>query len=193
MKIIFIRHGQTTGDVEDRYGGDYDDHLTQEGVRQAECLAKELKDKNIEKISVSPLARAQETAEILVKEIGCKIETQAIFKERNQNGILTGMIRSEAKQKYPELVEKLKDKFNTIEGAESYEDFKNRITEGFGDLISQNFDCVAVVWHGGPMRVLYRDILKIGEITPGDCCWVEIERYGAEFKITDSKRIQVIV
>ncbi len=35
MKLIFIRHGETTGDVEDRYGGDYDDNLTAKGHEQA--------------------------------------------------------------------------------------------------------------------------------------------------------------
>ena len=32
MKIYLIRHGETTSDIEDRFGGDYDDHLTSHGV-----------------------------------------------------------------------------------------------------------------------------------------------------------------
>lgn len=35
MKIYLIRHGQTTGDVEDRYGGAYDDELTDKGKNEA--------------------------------------------------------------------------------------------------------------------------------------------------------------
>jgi len=42
MKIYLIRHGETTGDVEDRYGGSYDDHLTDKGRGQLEKTAKEL-------------------------------------------------------------------------------------------------------------------------------------------------------
>lgn len=34
MKIYLVRHGETTGDVEDRYGGWYDDHLTDRGKEQ---------------------------------------------------------------------------------------------------------------------------------------------------------------
>lgn len=30
-KFLFIRHGETTGDVEDRYGGTYDDALSPNG------------------------------------------------------------------------------------------------------------------------------------------------------------------
>ena len=39
MKIFLIRHGETTGDIENRYGGSYDDHLTQRGRAQLEETA----------------------------------------------------------------------------------------------------------------------------------------------------------
>ena len=48
MKIYLIRHGETTGDVEDRYGGDYDDCLSKTGEKQVKELAK--KDLTSEKI-----------------------------------------------------------------------------------------------------------------------------------------------
>jgi len=48
MRIYLIRHGQTTGDLGDRYGGDYEDHLTEEGKKQSQKLANKLKNKNIE-------------------------------------------------------------------------------------------------------------------------------------------------
>ena len=35
-------------DLEDRYGGDYDDHLTEHGKEQAEKLAQKLKHSGIE-------------------------------------------------------------------------------------------------------------------------------------------------
>ena len=47
MKIYIIRHGQTTGDVEDRYGGAYDDELTDKGKTQAQELASKLSDSGI--------------------------------------------------------------------------------------------------------------------------------------------------
>ena len=39
VKIYLIRHGETTGDVEDRYGGAYDDHLSEKEKAQARELA----------------------------------------------------------------------------------------------------------------------------------------------------------
>ena len=66
MKIFLIRHGETTGDIEDRYGGDYDDHLSEKGKQQSKELAEKLKNKGIELIFHSPRIRATETATIFI-------------------------------------------------------------------------------------------------------------------------------
>jgi broad specificity phosphatase PhoE len=73
MKIYLIRHGETTGDVEDRYGGDYDDHLTSKGKDQAKKLAEKIKDFGIERIFTSPRIRAKETSEILKGKLGVEV------------------------------------------------------------------------------------------------------------------------
>ncbi len=192
MNIIFIRHGQTTGDVENRYGGDYDDSLSEEGVKQVEQLPLELEGKEIELIISSPLVRAKETSKIL-SGLGCPVIIENNFKERNQYGILSGMIKKEALEKYPELVEKLKDKNNTIDGAESYEDFSKRIQKSVNDLIYENkYANIAVVWHGGPMRVLFREILNLGELNEiGDCAWVEVNAENSWPIVTEKKRIEL--
>ena len=61
MRVFLLRHGQTTGDIEDRFGGTYEDHLTQAGKKQAEELGKKLKGEGIEKVFVSPRIRAIDT------------------------------------------------------------------------------------------------------------------------------------
>lgn len=43
MKIYLIRHGQTTGDVEDRYGGAYNDELSAKGKVQTHELGDRYK------------------------------------------------------------------------------------------------------------------------------------------------------
>ena len=73
MRLIFIRHGETTGDIEDRYGGAYDDLLSPCGEEQVRQLADELAASGIEKIFSSPLRRAQQTAQGLAKKVGCPI------------------------------------------------------------------------------------------------------------------------
>ncbi len=193
MKIFFIRHGETTGDVENRYGGDYNDHLTEKGKEQSAILAEQLKDKNIDVIFSSSLIRAQETSKFISEKIGCEIIIEPSLKERNQYGILTGMEKEEAKERYSELVELLKDKYNTIEGAETCENFSARITEVFHKITNDSqYDCIAIVSHGGPLRILFRDILKWGELKNpvGDCAFVQLEKNGEAFSWVSAEGVE---
>jgi phosphohistidine phosphatase SixA len=86
MIIYLARHGQTTGDIENRYGGDYDDHLTEVGRHQSEKLADQLQGKGIEKLFASPRIRAQETSAIVGKKLGLLVITLEAFRERNGYG-----------------------------------------------------------------------------------------------------------
>ena len=189
MKIFFIRHGETTGDVENRYGGDYNDHLSEKGKQQSLNLSRNLSSKGIEIIYSSPLIRAQETSITLSTQLQCEIITIPNLKERNQYGILTGMNKDEAKQKYPNEVELLKDRLNTVEKAESYEDFSKRLADAFDEIVDNSkYVAIAIVAHGGPLRVLFRDILKWGEISDlGDCAYVELEKIDKKFKLIHSE------
>lgn len=188
MKIFFIRHGETTGDVENRYGGTYDDHLSDKGKEQSQSLADALKDKGIEVIFSSSLIRAQETSQILAQALKCEVKNVFELRERNQYSFLSGMNKEEAAQKYSKEVEMLKDRLQTIEGAESYEDFSKRIAQVFELLsVESTYNSIAIVSHGGPLRVLFRDILKWGELKEiGDCAFVELEKNGTTFTWIDS-------
>jgi broad specificity phosphatase PhoE len=179
MKIYLIRHGQTTGDIENRYGGDYDDELTGEGEIQAHKLADKIANSGIQVILCSPLIRAQQTAKIINTKLHCEIKTIKDLKERNQNGILTGMIREEAKLKYPELSEQVKDYRNQIQGAESYDDFVARIKKAFMEISNAtNYSTIGIVTHGGPIRAIFREILKDREIDIADCAYAVLNFNG---------------
>jgi broad specificity phosphatase PhoE len=184
-KIYLIRHGQTTGDVDDRYGGAYDDELTDEGKAQAQELANKLSNSGIQILFCSPLKRAQQTAEILKAKLGCEINTIHDLRERNKNGILTGMTKSEAKIKYPELVEKLKDYRNQIEGTESQGDFAGRIKRAFTEIInSENYSTIGVVTHGGPIWAIFSDVLgDDGLIDIADCAYAVLNKNGQKLNV----------
>lgn len=176
MKLYVIRHGQTTGDVENLYGGDYDDYLTDLGVKQASEMAKSLKDFGIEVIFASPKIRAQETAKILQKELKVDIKDAYDMRERNQNGPLTGMNRDEAKAKYPELVEQVKDWRNTIVGAEDSGKFTQRVVNSFKEIAKSDYKTVAVVTHGGPIRRILAHIVNMEKnYDIEDCAWAEVD------------------
>lgn len=185
MKIYIIRHGQTTGDVENKYGGAYDDDLTNKGKVQTQELANKLNDFGIQVLFCSPLKRAQQTAEILKARLGCEVITIEDLKERNKNGILTGMTKNEAKIKYPEIVEKLKDYRSQIEGAESQHDFAERIKKAFTEITTdEKYSTIGMVTHGMPFWVIFGDILNDNRIVKiADCAYAVLDKKGENFSI----------
>lgn len=185
MKIYFIRHGQTTGDVEDRYGGAYDDELSAEGITQTHNLADKLGNSGIQILFCSPLIRAQQTAKILKSKLNCEIKTVKDLRERNKNGILTGMTRNEAQIKYPKLVEELKDYRSQIQGAESQSDFAKRIKKVFIEIVNNdNYSTIGIITHGMPFWVVFKEFLNnSGIISVGNCACVVLDKNGNKFTI----------
>ncbi|TAL81765.1 MAG: histidine phosphatase family protein [Bacteroidetes bacterium] len=189
MLVYLCRHGQTTGDIEDRYGGKYDDHLTELGKQQAQKLAESLSDKNIQIIYTSPRIRARETTEIVNKAVQANVEIIDNFCERNHYGVLTGMIKAEAKEKYPEQVALLQDTHNTVEGGETYEHFKTRILHALDQVLHSGYNSVAIITHGGPIRLIFREILNKGKIKIDDCAVALLE---SKDKVLELKKVSGI-
>ena len=70
MRIILIRHGQSTGNTERRFQGQSKDprfHLTELWKQQANKLKQRFIDENVSPTHIysSPLKRVKETAEII--------------------------------------------------------------------------------------------------------------------------------
>ncbi|MDQ6767485.1 MAG: histidine phosphatase family protein, partial [Candidatus Eremiobacteraeota bacterium] len=78
MKLLLVRHGESTWNVEGRYQGRQDAPLSPRGRAQAEALASRLcdeqaarpNDKRVAAIVSSPLARAHDTAQICARALG---------------------------------------------------------------------------------------------------------------------------
>jgi broad specificity phosphatase PhoE len=192
MKIFLCRHGQTTGDLEDRYGGDYEDHLTDEGKIQAGLLAEKLVGKNIEIIMSSPRIRALETSDILRSKLNIQMQVLENLRERNHYGILTGLVKSEAKVKYPQEVELIKDFYTNATGGEDYQSFKNRILRVLHEITTSKYQIVALITHGGPIRFIFREVLKLGETKIADCSFAELETSGNDIKVINLDGIEII-
>ncbi len=68
VTLYLVRHGQTPFNVEHRLPGHLPDiHLNDEGVRQAEQLAAAVREMPLTAVVSSPLERARETAEIVLR------------------------------------------------------------------------------------------------------------------------------
>jgi broad specificity phosphatase PhoE len=177
MKIFLCRHGESTGDIEDRYGGSYDDHLTKNGQDQSKQLAEKLKLEGVEKIFHSPLFRARETAQIVAEALDCTTEVNDDVRERDSYGVMTGMIKSEAAVEFPVEAEKyLKDKIHhSVKGSESYEELKERITKAYEYILASGHAVVVIVSHGQAMGCLLREVIGKEFTRFGDCGYVILE------------------
>lgn len=66
-KLILVRHGESTWNIERRIQGTLDPPLSDKGRQQAEALARRLRGLEVAAIYASPRRRAFETAEILAR------------------------------------------------------------------------------------------------------------------------------
>lgn len=66
--LYFLRHAQTDFNAAGRWMGLCDEPLNSDGEKQAKRVAKKLSDVTFSYLYVSPLARARQTAEIVLEE-----------------------------------------------------------------------------------------------------------------------------
>ncbi len=177
MKIYLVRHGETTGDVEDRYGGDYDDHLSKNGIEESEGLAKKLNGKGIQIFYCSPRTRAIETEAIVNRNLKVELKIVEDLRERNNYGVMTGLTKADGLREYPDEVMKLKKDSirHHVKGSEDYDSFKKRVVDAFEKVTKEKkHSTIAIVTHGGPIRCILREVLRSGELETLNNCSIFI-------------------
>jgi broad specificity phosphatase PhoE len=70
MELVFVRHGQSMGNMTGDYSTPAHDQLSPNGWQQAEQLASRLEQYTFDAIYVSPLRRALETATPYLRQVG---------------------------------------------------------------------------------------------------------------------------
>jgi broad specificity phosphatase PhoE len=185
MKIYLIRHGESISDAKGKYDGDYDDSLTENGLLDAKEAAKKLLEKNIQAIFSSPKIRAQETAAVLSDALHCEVIVQDDLQERDIYGAYPNIGKDYPEEEYRRLGELLADKESRIEGSESHEDFTKRVGQCFLDIVKHSeYTNIAIVTHGGPIRSIFREVLRLGEFKNiGNGAIIEIETSGDDFLV----------
>lgn len=161
MKLLILRHGESEDDIINAYGGWADFQLTEKGKHQAQEAAlkiKTLKDK-FDVVLTSPLKRAYETAEIIANTNNLALKTFEYIKERNTYGLLCGMIKNEAKEKYPWLVEALETN-NFVDGGERDEDIKTRVKKAFELISHLEYKNIIMVTHGVFLKSFFPEVIS---------------------------------
>lgn len=173
IKLFLMRHGESTDDIDNQYGGWADFPLTEKGRGQAVDAARKLATEKVKfgAVFCSPLKRASETAKIVCKALDLPApQVCELWKERNTYGILTGMRKDEAKQKFPlECAKRERDEW--VLGSERFEDAVKRVEAGL-DYLRANTAAnskILLVTHGGMLRCLYEGVFNEPHVSWGDC------------------------
>src|SRR3990167_4801043 len=74
IKLVLLRHGQSTWNKENRFTGWTDIPLTEQGINEAKKAGKTLKENGFkfDIVITSVLKRAVDTTKIVLKEMGMK-------------------------------------------------------------------------------------------------------------------------
>ena len=155
--IIFLRHGESVGNVEARWQGQAEFPLTDKGRKQAQALANRWRaeSRKFDHIFSSPLERARVTAEIVAKALHLTVETDPIWMERNI-GEVAGMTAEEVNQRLPNR--KFVTPFSAIVGDEGEGDWALYLRAGqaLQMLLRRKPGKYLVVSHGGLLnQVMY--------------------------------------
>ena len=92
MKFYVTRHGQTAWNRENLVCGITDLPLDETGREQARQTAQKLKDTHLDRVIVSPLLRARQTAELICQGRALPLSVDARVREQNY-GIYEGVSR----------------------------------------------------------------------------------------------------
>lgn len=82
MKLYFVRHGESTANIQGEFSNRNDKHpLTAKGVEQARALAATLTGLGVRRIHTSPVLRARQTALLLAEQLQVEVQSEEALRE----------------------------------------------------------------------------------------------------------------
>ena len=155
-RILLVRHGQSLGNAEGRFGGHSPTPLSELGRAQAEATARTLAAEGVTAIYSSDLLRAVETARPLSGATGLEVNRTEAFRERNV-GRMEGLTFEEAAEQFPEEYAALlrRDFEHVLSGGESYRQMLDRAGRALDSCVeAHRGGTVAVFSHTGTICIL---------------------------------------
>ena len=152
LRLLLLRHAQSTWNAEGRWQGHADPPLSAEGKQTAKAAAPQYS--HISRVVSSPLVRATETAEIIAESSGTShVATNPGLTERDL-GEWTGLTRSEVDERWPGYLSGHK----WPESAETTEAFRKRVLEAIHSIAGEFEEDVLVVAHAGVIITLEQSL-----------------------------------
>ena len=155
-RVLLIRHGQSQGNAEQRFGGHSPTPLSGLGHRQAEATARALVHERVTAVYSSDLLRAVQTAEPLARATGLEITRTPALRERGV-GLMEGLTFEEAAAAHPEEYAALlrRDFEHVLAGGESYRQLLDRAAAELDRAVEQHRGgTVALFSHTGTICIL---------------------------------------
>ena len=161
MEIYLIRHGEAFPASSEYFCEEkqtMNPPLTPKGIEQARKLSSRLKEVKFDKIYVSDLDRAMQTANILTSVINAEIVISEQFRE-----IDMGEIFKKSWSAFPELYAKwsLHEEDIPYPNGENGADVWHRCKQEIDNITALNYNRIAIVSHGGTIRSIVCGVLGI--------------------------------
>lgn len=166
VRIILIRHGETTWNIEGRYQGQEDTPLSPRGLEQGRLLAQGLKDVPLDICISSPLQRSYQTCKFCADLHNLPVATDARLTEIN-HGDWEGVLAPDIAKAYPVEFEQWHTAPHLVQmpgkGGESLEDVRRRVRAAF-DEYAQKYEgkTILVAAHDAVNKAIICDLLGLG-------------------------------
>jgi broad specificity phosphatase PhoE len=195
--LYLIRHGQSAGNAEGRFGGHSATPLSNLGMHQAKVTAHALKKERISAIYSSDLYRAMQTAKPLAELLNLQIVPTDVFRERHV-GVLEGLTFDEAEKEFPGDYQALVDRnmAHVITEGESYRQLVDRAGKAIDEILEDHCGGrVAVFAHTG--TICYLTLYMMGALCPDtvNTPWIATSNCGIskfEFRGRNNLRVMCI-
>jgi probable phosphoglycerate mutase len=193
--VLLIRHGQSQGNAERRFGGHTATPLSARGRNQAEATARTLKSESLTAIYSSDLARAMDTAKPLANMTGLPVQGTSAFRERSV-GVMEGLTFEDAAQQHPEQYAALlrRDFEYVLSGGESYRQLLDRARQKLDEIIEEHRGGkIAVFSHTGTICILALHLMGALDAPELKPVWVSSANCGiTRFELRDDGFVRVL-
>ena len=194
-QLLLIRHGQSQGNAEGRFGGHTDTPLSQRGRKQAKATAKVLAGESFTAIYSSDLPRAIETARPLARLTGIEIQPTDALRERSV-GVMEGLTFEEAADQHPEQYQALlrRDFDHVLLGGESYRQMLDRAAGKLDELIEKHKGGqLALFTHTGTICILILHLMGALDAPELKPVWIATANCGlSRFELRSDGFVRVL-
>ncbi|MCZ2109387.1 MAG: histidine phosphatase family protein [Dehalococcoidia bacterium] len=162
-RVLLIRHGETYGNIEQRFCGHSETDLTPLGVAQARALGERLRSAEIDAAYASDLSRAAKTAEYALEhrpQLSPVLDPA--FREMHYGEWESRPGPEIGKENPVLLADFFRGKVHGAPGGETVQQLRQRTAEGMRRVVAENRGAsLMVVSHGNAIAAMLAELLDM--------------------------------